>query len=286
MTPDEMEVVRIINNLPRHLNARDFVECLNYEDFDQIAFGYMSLSEPRKTSFMSSQKRTRETSSRARDPRLASFSHATATARSRSVVMPISKFLPTSNGRTDIRGGYYQCRFGVDHPGGDANMVGGVFSLYHQLPTHGGTLCWSRLGPIRPNFKLGRLPCLIRDTTVFGCFPLDGFVTLFISLLSRFGVLPLSNPGVESSDTSTFSSSCFSTIRSSCFSTVRSRFYAGGRPAKDSPMPKVGRPSDIWSYSQPAHMSFCSTGRRVTRSRDWIIMVIRTSGLYTARPSG
>ncbi|KOM45325.1 hypothetical protein LR48_Vigan06g063100 [Vigna angularis] len=39
MTPEELEVVRILNTLPRRLSARNFVECLSHEDFDQITFG-------------------------------------------------------------------------------------------------------------------------------------------------------------------------------------------------------------------------------------------------------
>ncbi|XP_022636395.1 uncharacterized protein LOC111241662 isoform X2 [Vigna radiata var. radiata] len=50
MNPEERDVVRVINDLSRRLKARGFVDSLKYEDFDQIAFGYMSLPAPRKTS--------------------------------------------------------------------------------------------------------------------------------------------------------------------------------------------------------------------------------------------
>ncbi|KOM56886.1 hypothetical protein LR48_Vigan10g277800 [Vigna angularis] len=86
MTPEELEAMRIINTLPRRLNARDFVECLGLEDFDQMTFGYMSLSAPRKTSFSSSHKRQGESNSNARDPWTASSSRTFASLKTRPVV--------------------------------------------------------------------------------------------------------------------------------------------------------------------------------------------------------
>ncbi|WVZ21622.1 hypothetical protein V8G54_008944 [Vigna mungo] len=38
---EERDAVSIINNLPRRLSARGFVDCLKYEDFDQIAFSML-----------------------------------------------------------------------------------------------------------------------------------------------------------------------------------------------------------------------------------------------------
>ncbi|BAT92848.1 hypothetical protein VIGAN_07169400 [Vigna angularis var. angularis] len=85
MTPEELEGVRIINTLPRRLSACGFVECLGHEDFDQMEFGYMSLTVPRKTSFTSSHKRKGQSSYRARDPPTASSSRASASIRDRLV---------------------------------------------------------------------------------------------------------------------------------------------------------------------------------------------------------
>ncbi|KOM54932.1 hypothetical protein LR48_Vigan10g082400 [Vigna angularis] len=86
MTPKELEDVRIINTLPSRLSARNFVECLGHEDFDQMAFGYMSLLAPRKTSFSSSYKRQGNSSSKARDPQTTSSSCAFAPIKIRLVV--------------------------------------------------------------------------------------------------------------------------------------------------------------------------------------------------------
>ncbi|WVZ07078.1 hypothetical protein V8G54_020424 [Vigna mungo] len=65
----EREAVRTINNLPYHLSARGFVDCLKYEDYDQIAFvlvflsRYMSLPAPRTTGWLASSQRRRGSSS-------------------------------------------------------------------------------------------------------------------------------------------------------------------------------------------------------------------------------
>ncbi|WVZ22908.1 hypothetical protein V8G54_001452 [Vigna mungo] len=57
MNPKEHDVVRVINDLSRRLKAHSFIDCLKYEDFDQIAFGYTSLPPPRKTSWTTSSHR-------------------------------------------------------------------------------------------------------------------------------------------------------------------------------------------------------------------------------------
>ncbi|KOM55873.1 hypothetical protein LR48_Vigan10g176500 [Vigna angularis] len=86
MTLEDLEVVRIINALPCRLNACGFVECLSNEDFDQMAFGYMSLPAPRKTSFTSSHKRQGEGSSKGRDPWTASSSRSSMSQKVRPVI--------------------------------------------------------------------------------------------------------------------------------------------------------------------------------------------------------
>ncbi|WVY89730.1 hypothetical protein V8G54_035244 [Vigna mungo] len=59
LTAVEKDVVRTINSLPRQLSAHGFFDCLKYEDFDQIAFGYMSLPVPRQTGWLASSQRRR-----------------------------------------------------------------------------------------------------------------------------------------------------------------------------------------------------------------------------------
>ncbi|KOM34849.1 hypothetical protein LR48_Vigan02g099900 [Vigna angularis] len=58
MTPDKVEVIMTINALPRRILAQSLVECLGHKDFDQMAFEKGRVS------------------SKTRDPRSASFSHA------------------------------------------------------------------------------------------------------------------------------------------------------------------------------------------------------------------
>ncbi|KOM55497.1 hypothetical protein LR48_Vigan10g138900 [Vigna angularis] len=72
VTRQELEAVRIINTLPVALVPATF---------------YMSLPVPHKTSFSSSHKRQGESSSKARDPRTASLSHASAFIKIRSMVL-------------------------------------------------------------------------------------------------------------------------------------------------------------------------------------------------------
>ncbi|KOM43727.1 hypothetical protein LR48_Vigan05g133200 [Vigna angularis] len=88
MTPAEVDADKMINTLPRHIPARILVECLGHEDFEQMAFRVMSLSTPRKTSYVPSVKHKGMVSSKEGDPRSADSSHATG-SQSRSKVKPI-----------------------------------------------------------------------------------------------------------------------------------------------------------------------------------------------------
>ncbi|KOM57628.1 hypothetical protein LR48_Vigan11g066100 [Vigna angularis] len=96
MTPKELEAMRIINTLPCCLNAHDFVECLGHEDFDQKAFGYMSLSAPHKTSFSSSHKSQGESSSKVRDPRTTSSSRASGSLKTRPEQVTVAVAQPAT----------------------------------------------------------------------------------------------------------------------------------------------------------------------------------------------
>ncbi|WVY95090.1 hypothetical protein V8G54_034178 [Vigna mungo] len=66
----ERDAVSTINNLSLRLNACSFVDCFKYEDFDLIAFRYMTLPKPRKT---------RSSSSKGLDRSSAASSHAPIT---------------------------------------------------------------------------------------------------------------------------------------------------------------------------------------------------------------
>ncbi|KOM34723.1 hypothetical protein LR48_Vigan02g087300 [Vigna angularis] len=80
MTPIEIKAVKTIDALSRRLSARNLVECLGHEDFDQMAFDIMSLPQSRKTSYISS--------SRKRDPRSGGSSHGLTATQSRTVTDP------------------------------------------------------------------------------------------------------------------------------------------------------------------------------------------------------
>ncbi|KOM57696.1 hypothetical protein LR48_Vigan11g072900 [Vigna angularis] len=73
LNPTDLEAVRIINNFPRRLSARDLVKCLGHEDSTEVAFRMvfciMSVAAPRKSNFMAFRKETGGSSTVGRAPR-------------------------------------------------------------------------------------------------------------------------------------------------------------------------------------------------------------------------